>query len=135
VITAVDTNVLLDVLASRPAFVDASSAALIRCLEEGSLSVCDVVWTELAAAIGSAQETDEKLKQMEVNFSVLVQPSAELAAKAWREYRKQGGSRSRLAPDFLIGGHALLQADRLLTRDRGFYRKCFKKLDVLDPTA
>jgi predicted nucleic acid-binding protein len=135
VITAVDTNVLLDVLTNRPAFAEASSTALIRCLEEGSLSVCDVVWTELAAAIGSAEETDDKLNQMEVNFSVLVQPSAELAAKAWRAYRQQGGSRARLAPDFLIGGHALVQADRLLTRDRGFYRKYFRKLDVLDPTA
>jgi len=39
-----------------------------------------------------------------------------------------------VAADFLIGAHALRQADRLLTRDHGFYRTCFNGLRVLDPS-
>jgi hypothetical protein len=36
-------------------------------------------------------------------------------------------------PDFLVGAHALERADALLTRDRGFYRRYFKGLRIIEP--
>jgi len=48
-------------------------------------------------------------------------------------YRRRGGGRDRIAVDFLIGGHAAAQTERLLTRDLGFYRKYFKGLAVVSP--
>jgi predicted nucleic acid-binding protein len=36
--------------------------------------------------------------------------------------------------DVLIGAHALHQADALLTRDHGFYRRHFKGLRVISPS-
>ena len=57
------------------------------------------------------------------------------AARAWRGYRTRGGKRERVAADFLIGAHAMEQCERLLSRDRGFYRECFKGLKLLDPSA
>ena len=57
------------------------------------------------------------------------------AGKAWKEYRSRGGSRKRIVSDFLIASHALNQADRLLTRDRGFYRSYYQKLQVVDSSS
>jgi predicted nucleic acid-binding protein len=55
---------------------------------------------------------------------------ADLAGATWREYRRRGGSRTRVVADFLVGAHAQVRGGRLLTRDRGFFRRYFKDLRV-----
>jgi predicted nucleic acid-binding protein len=37
--------------------------------------------------------------------------------------------------DFLVGAHAVEQADRLLARDRGFHRLAFAGLAIVDPSV
>jgi hypothetical protein len=44
------------------------------------------------------------------------------------------GPRKRLVADFLVAAHAQVRTGRLLTRDRGFFRRYFTELDVVEPT-
>lgn len=133
-ITAVDTSALLDVFGPDPIFGLRSGKAIRSCLGEGGLVACDVVWAEVASFFPSPNDAQDALGRLEVEFSPIELKTALFASRAWKAYRSRGGQRERMVADFLIGAHALSQADRLLTRDRGFYRSYFSRLRVLDPS-
>ena len=132
-ITAIDTNILLDILVPNEAFYEASGNALEYAAGMGSLVVCDIVYAELCIHFDTQRESDKFLESNEIRVQALSREASFAASRAWRAYRQQGGKRTRILPDFLIGAHAQKQATRLLTRDRGFYRKLFPSLDVYDP--
>lgn len=134
-ITAVDTSVLVDVFEPDPIFGGVSRAELARCVAQGALVVCEVVWAEVCARFDDADAARAALLTLGVQFDPMGAAAASVSGAAWRRYRREGGPRSRLIGDFLIGAHALKQAERLLTRDRGFHRRYFRDLVVLDPTA
>ncbi len=134
-ITAVDTSVLIDVFRDDPKYCRKSAGALRICMQEGRLVVCDVVWAELASLFPSKNLLEEKMGQLRIDFLAMDREAASLAGELWRQYRSRGGARERVISDFLIAGHAQTLCDRLLTRDRGFYRDYFSKLDVFDPTS
>ncbi len=67
----------------------------------------------------------------DIRFDPFDRDCAEIAGTYWREYRRRGGSRSRLITDFLIGAHAQVRGGRLLTRDRGFFRRYFSEIQII----
>lgn len=132
-ITAVDTNVLLDVFGADATFGQGSRDALGLCLAQGGLIVCDVVWAETTSFFPSPRAGEAALEMLGIAFDPVPRSAALVAGAAWKTYRSRGGARERVVADFLIGAHALRRAERLLTRDRGFYRSYFSRLRVLDP--
>ncbi len=133
--TAVDSSVLLDVLGADPRFGVASREALRAAYRQGALVACDVVWAEVSSAADDRDGLRDALGVLGIQFDPLSQEAAELAGRLWRAHRTQRSRpRERVIADFLIGAHARLHADQLLTRDRGFYRGSFEKLLVVDPS-
>jgi predicted nucleic acid-binding protein len=134
-ITGIDTNILIDILEPDPVFGEFSREALKECLAQGHVVACEVVWTETATAYQhNVKGLLDSLDQMGIAFSPLSQTTALAAARAWHEYRRKGGTRRRIAADFLLGAHATMQCDQLLSRDHGFFREYFAGLAVMDPT-
>jgi predicted nucleic acid-binding protein len=134
-ITAIDTNILLDILIPNDDFCDASAEALEKAVSRGSLVICDIVYADLCVHFESQGECDAFLASNEIRVQALSRDSHFRASREWRDYRRQGGKRTRILSDFLIGAHAEKQATRLLTRDRGFYGKLFPSLLLHDPSG
>jgi predicted nucleic acid-binding protein len=134
-ITSVDTNILLDILVPNEKFCDASAAALEEAASAGSLVICDIVYAELCVHFEKRSDCDAFLQDNEIRVQSLVREAHFLASRVWRKYRTQGGKRDRILADFLIGAHAKVQASRLLSRDRGFYRSLFPALILIYPSA
>lgn len=134
-LTAVDTSVLLDVFGADPNHGPASSAALNRALQEGSVVACEVVWAETCALFASEAAFMQAMLTIGIGFSPLSQEASIKSGVMWRKYRESGGKRTRLVADFMIASHASVQCDRLLTRDRGFYRDYFKGLKLFEPDS
>jgi hypothetical protein len=132
-ITAVDTNVLLDLLLPNEVFMERSARWIEEASADGSLVICDVVYAELCGSFRSQRECDAFLNEAEVRVEALSRTASYLASQIWREYRSRGGKRTRILSDFLIGAHAQVQASRLLSRDRGFYRDMFPSLVLVNP--
>jgi predicted nucleic acid-binding protein len=135
VITAVDTSVLLDVLGPDPVFGPRSAEALRDAITHGSLIACEVVWAEVGGRFKDPAEAADVLGRLTVSYSSMQVDEALNAGRAWQAYRARGGRRERVIADFLVGAHAAARADRLLTRDRGFFRTYFADLTVVDPSA
>ncbi|MGI8413386.1 MAG: type II toxin-antitoxin system VapC family toxin [Solirubrobacteraceae bacterium] len=133
-ITAVDTSVLLDIFGADPEFGKGSADALRASLGLGSVIACEIVWAETTACFPEPTAAEAALARLRIDFSPLDSSTALATGQRWRTYRHAVRTRERVIADFLIGAHALATSDRLLTRDRGFYRQNFKGLRVLDPS-
>ena len=129
-ITAVDTNILLDVFLPDPKFADRSSALLRKAYDEGALIISEIVYAELAPQFKDRKMLDLTLGQINITLSPLDSDVAFLAGEKWGHYKESGGSRKRIISDFLIGAHAVIKADRFFTRDRGFYSTYFTELQL-----
>ena len=131
---AVDSSVIVDLLADSD-HADACEAALREALARGPVVVCDVVVAEICSSLHDGDQAMQALEDMGITYSPLEQKSALRAGEMQRRYRGKSGERARSAQDFLVGAHALLQCNALITRDAGFFRDYFKGLKVIVPTA
>jgi predicted nucleic acid-binding protein len=139
-VIAVDTSVLVDYLGDGP-YTRNAEEALRSALSFGPVVACEVVVSEVVAGLGHGSGVMETLDAVGIRFSPLDQRAAVRAGEMQRRYKErlQRDPDVRLSkrsiPDFLIGAHALLQCQALITRDGGFFRDYFKGLKVIVPQA
>jgi hypothetical protein len=128
--TAIDTSVLVAIF-SGESTCQAWMQRLIECRREGQLVICEIVYAELARGFDSTAALDHSLESLGVVFEGIARIAAFRAGKAFAEYRRRGGPRTNLIPDFMVAAHAAEQANRLAAEDRGYYCEYFSGLQVI----
>lgn len=134
-ISAVDTNILLDIFLPDPKFGEGSLALLERAYKQGALVICPIVYAELVPQFADRAMLDETLRRIGIEIRPLDLDCAFLAGQKWSEYRRNVKKRDRIITDFLIGAFAKLRSDQFLTRDRGFYRTFFAGIKIAESGA
>jgi predicted nucleic acid-binding protein len=158
-ITAVDTNIILDVLIPDEPFSESSKALLDTYLSKGKLIICEIVFAELAVGFTAEEELKLFLADTRMGLVHSNEKSLYLAGSKWTEYTRKGNrnkftcgkcshsfettcpqckaiitKRLHVLGDFLIGAHALTHADCILSRDMGIYKTYFNDLKVVSST-
>lgn len=132
---ATDSSVLVDLIAGDGTDSAAAAEAVRQALRQGPVVLCEVALAELCTSLRGGSEVLQHLEDVGIAYSAMEPKAALRAGEMQRRYRQRGGNRSRTVADFLIGAHAMMQCDALITRDAGFYRDYFKGLKLLVPRA
>jgi predicted nucleic acid-binding protein len=131
---AIDSSALMDWLGEGPRTLPAANAVR-EALDSGPLVLCDVVLAEVCTALKHGSEVLQHLEEAGLKYHPIAAKAALRAGEMQRRYRQRGGQRERTIPDFLVGAHALLQCNALITFDAGFFHDYFKGLKVIVPSA
>ncbi|NTS33431.1 type II toxin-antitoxin system VapC family toxin [Phyllobacterium sp. BT25] len=129
----VDTNVLLDLVTNDPKWADWSIAQLEAASLRGPLLINDVVYAELAVRYNRIEHLDAFIDEAGLEIIPIPREALFLAGKVFMQYRKAGGARTGVLPDFFIGAQAAVARLTLLTRDVGRYRTYFPTLTLVTP--
>jgi predicted nucleic acid-binding protein len=129
----VDTNVLVDVLQNDPQWAEWSIGQLRARAQLHELAINPVVYAELSLSFSTFEALDRVVATMELAVHEVPRPALFLAGKAYLQYRRRGGGKAQVLPDFFIGAHAAVEGWPLLTRDARRFRTYFPSLQVITP--
>jgi predicted nucleic acid-binding protein len=129
----VDTNVLVDVLQNDPQWADWSIAQMRAQSALHPLAINPIIYAELSLSFSTVEALDKVVATLALQLREIPRPALFLAAKAYEHYRRRGGSKLQVLPDFFIGAHAAVEGWPLLTRDATRFKSYFPTLEVVAP--
>lgn len=129
----VDTNILLDVVIPNPAWLNWSATQLFHLGKIHSLIINPIVYAEVSVSFSSVERVEASLASLGLELRHIPREVSFLAGKAFTQYRRNGGTRASILPDFFIGAHAAFLTASVLTRDSQRFKSYFPSVHLITP--
>jgi predicted nucleic acid-binding protein len=92
-----------------------------------------VIFAEVSAGFAEPTALGAAIDRLGLTIADFTRDDAFRAGRAFAEYRRRGGERTAILPDFLIGAQAEIRGWPLVTRDRKGFASYFPDLQIIDP--
>lgn len=128
-----DANVIIDIWQADPVWEPWSTSQVRTQSVSHDLAINAIVYSEISVSFSTSAALDKSLSELGVTVLDIPLPAAFLAGKVHAEYRRRGGPKSNVLPDFFIGAHAFILGCPLLTRDNRRYSTYFPSVQLIAP--
>jgi predicted nucleic acid-binding protein len=131
--TLIDINVLVDVVEMRPVWSDWAARQMARLSQEGALLINQIIYAEASVPYATIEDFELVMKTSLMLREDMPWSAGFRAGKAFLQYRRKGGPRQQVLPDFMIAAHAAVNGHRLLTRDGARFSLYFPEVELVTP--
>jgi len=132
-VVLVDTNVIIDYLDEESDWFDWSATMLSDVADRAVVAINSIIYAEIAVAYSRIEDVESAIPEQFFTRLQLPWAAAFLAGQVFKQYRRRGGKRTGVLPDFFIGAHTAVAGLTLLTRDARRYRQYFPKIRLIAP--
>lgn len=129
----VDSNIIIELLHGAGTRADRVFDCYVRLRASGPAVINPVVFAEAASGSPTLESFEDRLAELGLPVEPLNNADAFRAGHAFREYRRKGGPREAILPDFLIGAQASVRGWPILTRDPKRFSAYFPEVELIDP--
>ena len=129
----IDSNIFLHIVNPE----DEASARVLAAFETVSLNspvyINPIIFAEISAGFEACSVVEKLLAGLGVTVVGLSPEDAFQAGQAFLAYRRNGGPRTSILPDFLIGAQAASRGWPIMTRDPKRFSSYFPEVELIDP--
>ncbi len=128
-----DSNIIIDLLHGDGARAVKVQQVFLNHATAGKIYVNSVIFAESASGSPTLEDFEARLRQLDLENVPLSNEDSYRASLAFRAYRQNGGPRTTILPDFLIGAQASVRGWPILTRDPKRFESYFPEVEIIDP--
>lgn len=129
----VDTNVLLHLIDDRQPDSQLVLASFLKISDSHDLVANEIIFAEVSPNFASAIAVRDQFEALGIAIKRLDLDECFRAGEAFRSYRRNGGPRTTILADFLIGAQASVRGWPILTRDTKRFSTYFPEVELIDP--